>query len=353
MDALTLWVPDLLHKLRLQEAAEALNELHLPALQILIAKSDKFPVMSSQSFSEQASYLFHQPAQQPIAATEALSLFTDTETKHDFWIKVDPVQMVADRDSLVLISAKHLAINEIESKALLETFNQHFAEDGLQLMWGDNQSWYLNIKQAVDIKTTELSLVDNQPVNNAYPQGNAAQYWRQLINETQMLFFNAEVNQARRDKGWPEINGIWPWGEGSLDFNAVKQREQATIWSCHPYLNGLADLTAAAIKPSISSFADFNNALHSIDTQDQKEVNAHLVLLDEVYANIDQLEMEQWLGLLQELEQAWFAPLLHALESNQINSLLIDLGCGYRCHLKPNHLKRFWRFKKPLSKVAI
>ncbi len=256
--------------------------------------------------------------------------------------------MIPDRDSLVLVSGKHLAISKQESKALLEAFNQHFREDGVELIWGDTYSWHLSIKQPVDIYTHDIELVDGKPINQFLPEGNAASYWRQLINETQMLFFSHPVNEQRREQGWPEINSVWVWGEGSLQSNQLNLRPDTKIWSDNTYLQGMAGLTNSQQQATPSNLKDFLESQKS--SQDNGLIN-HFILLDEVYENIDNLQIEEWESLLKSLEAKWFAPLLKELKAGRIQSLFIDLGCDYRCHLKPGHMRRFWRFRKGLDKV--
>lgn len=349
MQALTLWAPQLLNGLRVKEAAEALNSLKLPALQTLLAKADAFPA-KQHSFYENASYLFHQPKQLPIAATLAKKLLPNFNS-HVFWLKLDPVQMIPDRDSLVLIAGKHLAITEAESKALIEAFNDHFKNDGVELLWGNELSWFLSIKQPIDIKTTLLDKVDHQPVNAYLPTGNASTYWRQLMNETQMLFFNHPVNEKRRNEGLAEINSVWVWGEGKLASEQIKIRENAVICSQQAYLQGMSELADAHIMNQQGACTDFNQFwINTVKKEsNQSKTDSYLVMLDEVFVNIDNLTIEDWQALLIKLEKQWFKPLLEASSQGKINSLLIDVGSAYRYHLKPAHKHRFWRFKKKLS----
>jgi len=343
MNALTFWAPNLLNSLRVKEAEEALKTLSLPGLQSLLAKGDYFPV-KQQNFYQQASFLFHQPNTLPIAATQA-SVDLDDADLNEFWLRVDPVQMIPDRDSLVLVSSRHLGIDRRESKALLESFNGHFKQDGVTLRWGKEDAWYLSIKQPIDIQTTCLETIDHHPVNEFYPTGNAAQYWRQMLNETQMLFFNHPVNEARRERGWPEINSVWVWGEGVFNLQDIHLRENAKIWSNHSYLKGMAEQTKAQQASPVESF----QALMGASQVDGAE--NHFVVLDAVHERLESLQLSEWVELLQELETQWFEPMYDALKEGRIDSLLLDVGCPYRCHLKPIHTKRFWRFRKGLNKI--
>lgn len=346
--AVTLWVPDLLNPLRIKEASEALSSLKLPVLQSLLAKADRFPA-KSQALDEQASYLFHQPKALAKASIIASIEFEDYDPTL-FWLRVDPVQMIADRDSLVLIPGADLGITETESRALLDAFNQHFSQDQVTLEYASTTAWYMNIQQSVDIETHSIESVAYQPVNERYPSGNAASYWRQLLNETQMLFYAHPVNESRRERGYPEINSVWVWGEGILDQSAVVVRKDAMIWSNNAYLKGLAKVSKAQQRPSPQSYQAWLDNQALLEPFDSK-INHHLIRLDDVSDSLSLMQQADWLSALQALEEQWLRPLQQALKNQQIGSLLLDFGNTYRYHLKPGHLRRFWRLKKPLSQL--
>lgn len=333
--AVTLWLPELAEWIRARSHSE-LSALKLPALQTLLAKADIFPA-EMDDFYARSCYLFHQTHTLPIAATMAAVQLAGSS--QDFWIRADPVQMVADRDSLVMIPPQDLANSLEESEALFALFNQHFREDGVQLEWGSHQDWYCRLPQAIDLKTTNLADAAYQNVNHLYPQGTAARYWHQLINETQMLFYTHPVNEARRDQGRPEINSLWFWGAGKLDTGQMVSREGVTIWSDNLYLNGLAKLTQAKSQVAVKNNQAWSN-LASKSRSDQ-----HLIHIDGLAEMAATQSAED---LLLQLEKDWFEPLLAQLKQQQIHSLLLDFGGEKRFHLSPKHLQRFWRFRKSI-----
>jgi len=340
--AITLWVPDLLNKQRIQEADQAWSELKLPALRTLLKKGDLFPTQSvlthkTKDFYATASNLFHQPKALSVAATMASALLEDFDSTA-FWIKIDPVQMVPDRDTLVLIPGDDLNIQASEAKALIQAFNQHFEQDKVAIEYGSPTDWFLRIKQPVDIHSTPLDQVKYGHLDDKYPTGHAAQYWRQLLNEASMLFFTHEVNEKRRNNGLAEINGVWLWGEGKLDLPNIQARQAATIWTENLYLKGLAELTNAE---SLKFPETYQACLDSNNEQ-------HLLMPEVLHQNSDNLTLEQWLSSIEWLEKEWFEPLLTSLNNKEVHSLLLELGDGYRYHIEPKHLKRFWRFKSRL-----
>lgn len=341
--AVTFWLPELLRPLQSEEGAALIKSLALPHLQTLLSKADVFSAQTA-SFHEQASYLFHQPHCLPVASTMAATQIADYDS-NAFWLRVEPLQMVPDRDTLVLIPPQDLAITEAESRALIETFNAHFEQDRVQLEYGSSLDWYLRIAQPIDIQTVPLEQAAYQSVNELYPQGNAATYWHQMMNEVQMLFYTHPVNEARREKGWPEINSIWIWGEGRVSANKIQMREDATIWSAHPYLHGMAHLTNASAFEAPKTYQAWMESI------DRKQTQHHLIHLEPPYETLQNSTEQAWQSFLLELESEWFARLISALKQQEITSLFLDLGNQKRYYLTPKHMKRFWRLKKSLTKV--
>ncbi len=194
------------------EAQEALSQAKVSCLKKMLTKCD-YHYRQNKSYESLASYLFHQEYVAPSAAT-CVKVECDLipAQAEFFWLHVDPVQMIADRDTLVLIPGEDLQITFDESQQLLKSFNAHFKQDGIELIMGTECSWYISMPQMIDISTTPKSEVVYQSVNNRYPSGSAGNYWRQLINETQMLFYTHPVNEHRRSQGLPEINSVWIWG---------------------------------------------------------------------------------------------------------------------------------------------
>ena len=328
--ALTLWLGNLTDQSALTKAS-----LKLSGLARLLKRADVYPI-KARGFEARASHLFHQPATIPHAVCSAQVELNKADKKL-FWIRVDPVQLIPDRDTLVLIPANQLELTADESLSLLDAFNAHFAQDGVQLVYGSSESWYLSLPQAVDIQTTSLAQAAFRNLQGLFPQGHASSYWRKLMNEAQMLFFNHPVNQARRDRGQAEINSIWLWGEGKLEDQQIKARPDAKIWGQGAYLQGLASLTQAHCENQPAHYqAWLDNANKTPNLLN------HLIVLDaDSQSSAD--------NTLQSLERDWFQGLLKGLQQGEIHSLYIDLGFDQGFLLEPKNLKRFWRWRHPLA----
>lgn len=337
--SVTLWAPSFLRKERIETLASEMRPMSLNGLETLISKSDVF-LAKPQSFFAQASYLYHQPDTLPKAVTILAGL---KQQETGFWLCVDPVQMVPDRDSLLLIPAHALSISETESQALMDSFNNHFAQDKVQLVYGDVSHWFMKITQPVDIHTTDLNDVSFQHVNDYYPAGNASSYWHQLMNEVQMLFYTHPVNEARRLKGMPEINSVWVWGEGQLMQEKLYPRPDAMIWSSHAYLKGMAKLTDSKSSETPENYQAWSSEKHSC--------SHHLICLDHLDLFNNELSEQEWLQALESFEKDWMFGLVQAVKQGEIDSLFVEFGAKKRFHLTPKHFKRFWRFKKKLLKL--
>jgi hypothetical protein len=342
--AFTLWVPSLLTPVHIEEAKANLEEKRFPALETLLAKADRLPkdVMHRNSFAGNASYLFHQKNTLPVAPTTAMADLEDFDPAY-FWLRVDPVHFIPDRDTLILIPGDGLGLESDEAKALVEAFNQHFEQDRVVLEMGSNLHWYIRILQPIDVQTQALETVSYQSIQDAMPEGNASTYWRQLMNEVQMLFFTHPVNEARRSKGLPEVNGVWVWGEGKISSEVVYARNNAVLAGNSSYLKGMAKLSQSDFLTVSDSYPTWQKLVAD------KGSNEQMVVLED--AMLDLTEGD-WLLLLAQLEENWFAPILSALRNGSVHSLLLDLGMNHRYYLTPNHLKKFWRWKKSIQKYT-
>lgn len=374
--ALTLWIPELLSKGRVQESDQFFQQ-SFPALQTLLSKAQKLPlpqkVSGEAAFYRMASYLAHQADMLPIAVTQAMAEVPEFEShKADFWVKVDPVQMVPDRDTLLMMPQSGLNISVEEAQSLIRAFNAHFAQENIELIYGSPYSWYLSVVQSVDLKTCPLSDATMRPLMGCNPQGHAASYWLKLMNETQMLFYTHPVNEARREAGRPEINGVWIWGEGVLSFEQLKtkpemkictqQGELALVAQTENYLQGLAKAIDARFQSALPSLTQnvektdkhlekSQNSQFRMAFLPEWEAGHQIWVLNELMAQLGHLTEEDWIEVLHYLESCYFQPLLERMQQGKLHSLLLVLGDDHLYHLEPKDLKRFWRWKRSLKKL--
>jgi len=135
------------------------------------------------------------------------------EAQHAFWLFATPVHLMAGRDSFYMGDTA-VEIAHAESKALMESLNQHFAADGYHFYCLDDV-WFLGLDDDPKITTAHIDNVKGQDVAPYLPQGEGASVWNKLQTEMQMLLFSHPVNQAREAQGLPMINSLWCYGLGA------------------------------------------------------------------------------------------------------------------------------------------
>jgi 2,3-bisphosphoglycerate-independent phosphoglycerate mutase len=76
----------------------------------------------------------------------------------------------------------------------------------------------MTMKNAADIKAkcTPPHDIPGQPIDGYLPMGKGSDQIRELMERSQEILEDHEVNQIRRDLGENPANSIWLWGQGTL-----------------------------------------------------------------------------------------------------------------------------------------
>jgi len=155
---------------------------------------------------------------------------------------VDPVHIRAEPDHALVHSAHALNLSHSEAEALLQTLNQHFKEDAIEFLAGNDNRWYITGVDGSQLNTQPLSRVADRNMTSFIDAGQQPQVWRQLITEIQMILHEHPVNLARADKNLLPINSVWCWG-GHAPPVAVDPGDQR-IFADDAFTSGLARLSA-------------------------------------------------------------------------------------------------------------
>ena len=239
--------------------------------------------------------------------------------EHEQWrIIASPGHLVADHATLHFPPQHHALLNDEESRALMDSCQAHFAEEGWQLDYGDANTWYLCVNGSHSITTTPIVDAIGKPLFDVLPQGSDARTWRRWINEAQMLFHTHAVNEAQQRRGAPPINTLWFWGEGCLP--SVTQGRFSRVFGGDRYAQGLAQLSGA-------QWAPLPNGITAMSLSGQQ--GAILIVLDEASTT-------SW-------DSAWFGPLIDRLRDKSVSNMTLHFRNGYSTQLKPSMLWRFWR----------
>lgn len=252
-----------------------------------------------------------------------------------WWLHADPVHLRADLDRLRLYDSRHLGIAPAEARALADAFNAHFAADGLRLHVPIPQRWYLHTETPPAIATQPLSLIAGRSIEPFLPNGDDTGRWAGLMNETQMLFHQHPVNQARESAGRPAINGLWTWG-GGLWAAIERPAELAAIHADVPLAMGLAEAAGIPGQPLSST------ALHT------RGPGTRLVIWSDLWRAVVDADPTTWCQAVAELDGA-LGPTLAALRAGRLAELSIDALAATRWRIRRRDLRRVWRRSQPMS----
>jgi hypothetical protein len=273
----------------------------------------------------------------PVAA---LNWLADTGVPAtQYLLCADPVHLRADQSCLRLFDAHCFPLTQQEADALVATINDFNAVHGWVLRAPHPQRWYLALPQAPDISTRPTAQVAGQDIDPCLPSGADAPHWHALMNELQMLLHDHPVNLAREQRGEPAINSLWFWGGGASP--GVLRPRMDALYSDHPLAMGLS--RHAGI-PRQDLPADAGELLAAMPGGRQ------LVLLDGLEWPAHYNDIEDWLAELERLEQAWFAPLLAAVQQGRLAALVIDACHGSRFHTGRRRQRAFWRRRHPFER---
>ncbi|WP_456413412.1 hypothetical protein [Thiolapillus sp.] len=206
-----LLVPDLLEPP--PAGMETADIPRFPVLERLLARADK--KAAPGSLDTNLFRLFH--LQEHAPATAPLCWLADSGEEACGWVlQAAPVYLRADRDQVLLFPLEEKQMDLQQAERFVSAFNRHFAEDGLVLKAASPLRWYLFTQTPVCSGFADLSRVAGRSMASFLPQGKDERFWRSVINETQMLFFQQEENEARQAQGWLPVSGLWFSGAGML-----------------------------------------------------------------------------------------------------------------------------------------
>jgi hypothetical protein len=244
------------------------------------------------------------------------------------WFHADPVHLRADRDRLLLFAGPSLGVRADEAESLTDSFNAHFAGDGLFLSAAEPSGWYLRVPRVPGLCTRPIHQVVGHPIDAHLPRGPDAKDWMRWQNEAQMLFFSHPVNEARERQGRPVISGVWTWGGGTLP--ELTQGPDLTV-ADHPLALGLAGASGGR-----------SLGLDGWCPSQRLATESMLVFWDRLWWPTLEGDAPAWNEALAALE-VLMGDLLQSLRSGSIRSLTMDDGEEWRFALSRGDLRRLWR----------
>lgn len=237
------------------------------------------------------------------------------------YLRADPVHLLPDRDSAILVPAEHLALDEGEVQQLLQDINAFLSEDGLVLYAPANTRWYLG-------GDALASLLRPAPAECAYrdlgdaaaivspTDAAAARRLTTLSSELEMLLFSHPVNEARQARGAPVVSSLYLWGHLE-PLQHVGPAPAVCLLGDDPWIRYLSALTGLPVLVA-ESYED----LPSTDARSASDDDTTLFVLESD-------ERRHWLcgdreaalKARAQFESRWLLPAERALQQGAIQTL--------------------------------
>lgn len=157
-------------------------------------------------------------------------------------------------------------ISTEESSALIAELNRILANDQLHFFPGVSYRHLMTFSGKSDVTTTPPHDILGQTVEPHLPKGHGSDLFRTLIDRSEAVLADAEINQIRRDLGENPATHIWIWGQGQM-----------------PQLPTFADRFGIASSASISA-VDLVRGLSKLIGWDHIEVAGATGFVDTNYA---------------------------------------------------------------------
>lgn len=242
--------------------------------------------------------------------------------------RIDPVHFRAESDHAILLGPELLELVDEESQRLVEAFNRHFEEDRVTLTLDAEGHWYLHYERPLQLSFTSLDEALGRDIKHFMPTGDDALWWRRIVNEAQMLFFQHDVNQQREADGRLSINGLWLWDRAFSPAEAVTQYQQ--LFSDHRLATSMAAQSSLPVTP----LQDWHLDNHPGNS---------LMLDDSLYASMCYGDIQAWLEALQDFSENRFAKLEQALKQGSLQQLVLYPCDGRSFSITRRQGVKFWK----------
>ena len=315
---LFLVVPDLLNKAISDTSPQTVE------VELLLARAQR-----AYTVGDYEELLFKLFAVDPLSLpvpTAAITYLADTDHRNpSTCLRADPVYLQTDNARVIMFGNDPLNITQAEATALGDLLRPLFADKAMRLETPHPKRWYLHLGEDPDVTFHTLNKVLGQDIHSYLPDSKD---WRSLLNETQMMLYECDVNRAREARGELPINSLWFWGRGKLP--AAPQPPFVSVSSDEPFAIGLVKLAgmASTLLPS-----DATQWLALANTPGE-----HLVVI-----------RDQHPDFAVRFNALWAAPLYKALRSGLLSELSFYTGHGHLFHINRPLLRRWWRRRRPLA----
>lgn len=259
------------------------------------------------------------------AVMQALGLVPPTE--HCFML--NPVHIHIARDHLILTDPRQLALSEAEAQELFRAAVPYFAEQGMRLIFGTAQQWFVAGENLAELDCASLDAACGHNIDIWLPRQAAQQSeraWRKLQNEIQMLWYAHPINEARLESGLPPVNALWLSG-ANTPVSTASNLPQGLF----RLANVQPPLSAQSLLCTPASLSDLHTGIVYVDQLSSAGLAG---------------DWGSWLEQMHILEEHCFTPLLQHLRSGKtqaVRLLLTDSAQILEFSLTPWSLRWPWR----------
>ena len=225
-------------------------------------------------------------------------------------------------------SAGHISTEEAGS--LIDELRQRLDDERLALYNGVSYRHLLVFKGAdFDVRTYPPHDYIGTPVEKLLPRGKGADRLIELINLSQQVFADHDVNKVRRDLGENQVSSIWLWGQGKqTHLESFRKRFGLTgvAITAVDLVRGLARLVGFDLidVPGATGFVDTNYqgkgeaAIAALEKYDL--VFVHIEAPDEAsHAGNPEMKKEA----IEQIDRHVVGPVLGALEQRESWRLMV------------------------------
>ena len=107
-------------------------------------------------------------------------------------------------------------ISSEEAAALIDELNRLMGQDRIAFYPGVSYRHLMTLAGEADVTTTPPHDILGQPIEGHLPRGPGSEILRTLIQRSEAILAEHEVNRVRRDLGENPATHIWLWGQGKM-----------------------------------------------------------------------------------------------------------------------------------------